>query len=91
MDKTYGTHSDDEYFDIHDYLTIMMMLIMILTMILMMMLMMVGAGTEDRFQEEPYTFPSTHTQSLLGLPPRGKGCVQSSRIWIPSGTGKGRE
>merc|ERR1711953_204519 len=36
---------------------LMMMLTMILMMILMMMLMMIGVGTEDRSQEEPYTFP----------------------------------
>ena len=48
-----------------------MILVMILTMILMMMLMiilmmilmMVGAGTEDRSQDEPYAFPT-----ILGPP-----------------------
>ena len=32
-------------------------LMMILMVILMMILMIVVAGTEDRSQEEPYTFP----------------------------------
>ena len=35
-----------------------MILMMILMMMLMMILMMVGAGTQDRSWEEPYTFPS---------------------------------
>ena len=52
-----------------------MILMMILKMLLMMILTMMGAGIEDRSQEEPYSFPP--------------GCVQISRIWILSGRGKG--
>ena len=41
MDETYGTYVDDECFDIHDLMMILIMiLMMILTMILMMILMM---------------------------------------------------
>ena len=68
---------------------LIMILMMILTMILMMILMtiltqilmMVGAGTEDRSREEPYTFPP------LQSPPLGGGIF---RIWIASERGKGR-
>ena len=54
MDETYGTHVDDECFDIMAMMMILIMilmmiltmiLMMILMMMLMMMLMMVGAGT----------------------------------------------
>ena len=62
---------------------LMMILTKILMMILMMILIMVGAGTEDWFQEEPYTFPSSPWP-----PAHGRGCVQISRIWIPSVRGK---
>ena len=66
MDETYGTYVDDECLA---FMTIMMILIMILMImlsmlmvilmkILMMILMMVGAGTEDRSLEEPYSFAS---------------------------------
>ena len=90
MDETYGT-------SVVTFMTMMMILIMILmmtlTMILMMILMiilmtilmMVGAGTEDRSQEGPYTFCPPPGQ----VPPPGGG-VQISGIWIPSGRGKGR-
>ena len=38
-------------------------------------------ANRDRSWEEPYTFTPPH---------RGRGCVQISGIWIPSGRGKGR-
>ena len=43
--------------------------------------------TEDRSWEEPYTFTPPRSPPRS---PRGRGCVQISRIWIPSGRGKGR-
>ena len=53
---------------------VMMILMMIPMMILMMILMMVGAGTEDRSREEPYTFP------LSRSPPRGGGAYKFLRF-----------
>ena len=84
MDETYGTYVDDECFDIL-IMILTMILMMILMMLLMMMLMMVDAGTEDRSQEEPYTFPPPPPVPL----PCGRGGVQISGVWIRMGEGKG--
>ena len=61
----------------------MTILMMTLMMILMMILVMVGAGTEDRSQEEPYTFRPLHPGPPPVPPSAPQGGVQISKILDP--------
>ena len=72
-----------------------MTMMVILIMILMMILRMndhTDDDTDDGWAREPKTAPGRSRTLFLPalVTPQGRGCVQISGIWIPSGRGKGR-